>query len=133
MDDLAVRGNGHGSGGLEDAVHVAGRDLVALHGDDAVAVDAHDVAAGNADVDGAYVATRHLPCGLDGLADGPHGVLDVDDHALAQSFGLAVAYADDLDLAFGIDLADHGADLGRAYVEADDEFSFRSIHEAPHC
>ena len=52
-----------------------------------------------------------------GLLNGLHGILNVDDHALAQPFGLAVAYTYNLDLPVGVNLADDGADFRGAYVQ----------------
>ena len=56
VQHLAVHGDGDGAGRFDDAVHVALRDLAALDADDAVGVEALDVAAGDARVDGADVS-----------------------------------------------------------------------------
>jgi len=61
VDDLAVHRDGDRLGGLDDAFHVGGRDLVVLarDRDDAAAVDAADVVAGDAGVDALDLDARH--------------------------------------------------------------------------
>ena len=88
---------------------------------DAVGASGSDVAAGDARVDRADLDARHGLRGFDGFADRAHRPLDVADDALAQPAARHVADAEDGD-AVAVDLADDGADLGRAEVEADDDF-----------
>ena len=114
---------------VDDAVDVLLPDLLVLHRDDAVRRERLDVAAGDAGVDGADLAARHVLGLLDRALDRGDGGVDVDDHALAQALRRVRADADDVDAVVG-HLADDGADLRRADVEADEDVpGFR--HEPP--
>ena len=124
VQDLAVHGDHDGLGRVDDAVHVFLGDLAVLAGDgnDAAGVDALDVAPGHAGVHPVHLAARHELRRLDGVLDGLHGGLDVDDDAPAQAAGGRGAHADDLQLSGLVELADDGADLRRADVQPDDQF-----------
>ena len=70
---------------------------------------------------------------LDGVRDRPDGLVDVDDGALAcRPGGRHGAVAHDRQAAVAADLADEGADLGRADVDADqDRFPFHVRCDPP--
>ena len=74
-----------------------------------------------------------LPAGqplglLDRVGDRADRLLDVDDDALLQAGGGHRAVADDRQAAVAADLADEGADLAGADVDADeDRFSFHRV------
>src|SRR5690606_16113961 len=109
-------------GVLDRAFDVRARDLLA-------ATDRRHAMAGH----GLEVAACDTyPCGphLDAchalsvryrLLDGHYGALEVHDHALAQAVGGHGSFADEVEDAVLGHLADDGADLGRADVEADDD------------
>ena len=121
VDHLAVRRNGHGPRRVQSALDVALGNFAALDGNDAVAVDAHDMAAGNAHVDRVDLAAGHELRVFHCLADGLHGLLDVDHHALAQTGGNACADAHHIHQTRLRKFAHHGADLCGADVKAYDE------------
>ena len=81
-----------------------------------------DVAAGDARCRRRDLAAGHVLGLFDRALDRGDGGVDVDHHALAQPLRRVRADADDVDAVVG-DLADDGADLGRADVEADDDVS----------
>ena len=85
VDDLAVQRDGDRLGRVDDPGDVGLADLLVLHRDDALAVEALDVAAGDAGVDGGDLAAGHQLGLFDRAADGGDGGLDVDHHALAQA------------------------------------------------
>ena len=77
--------DGDGPGDLDRAVDVLAGDLAVVRGDRDLAggVEALDVLAADA-----HEGAVDLPAGqalgaLDGVGDGPHGLVDVDDDALA--------------------------------------------------
>src|SRR5262249_59170636 len=110
----------HRPGGLVPPVDVALGHLAALHGDDAVAVEALDVAAGRAGHDTADLAAGHQLRLVDGLADGRHRGVDVDHRPLLQARRGLRADAGDLDAVLA-DLGDDDPDLEGAHVEAHHE------------
>ena len=87
VDDLAVHGDGDGLGRLDHPVHVGRADLVvpARDRDDAAAVDAADVVAGDAGVDALHRHARHALGFVHRALDAGDGLLEVHDHAPAQS------------------------------------------------
>src|SRR5207248_3006279 len=109
--------------GLDGALDVRLAHLAVLAGDghDAAAVDAADVAAGDAGVDARDLDARHLLGLADGRPDRLHGRVDVDDDATAEAARGRAADADDVEADRPDRLADDGADLRGADVEADDE------------
>ena len=121
MDDLAVGRNGHSPGGIKSTFNIALRDLAALDGNHAVAVDAHDVAARNPHVYRVDLAARHEFRIFHGLADGLDGLFNVDHHALAQTSGNTGADAHHIYKTRLRQLAHHSAYLCGADVEANDE------------
>ena len=84
VEDLLVGGNGHRPRRVDHPVHVALGHLPVADGDDAVGIQAADVAAGDAGIDLVDVAARHQLRLLDRALDGGDRGLDVDDHALLQ-------------------------------------------------
>ena len=87
VDDLPVRGDGHGAGRLDDPVHVRRGHLPVLDGDDALAVDHLGLAAADPGVNRADFAAGHGFGFFHGPADGPHGVFNIDHHPFAQAAG----------------------------------------------
>ena len=132
MDDLAVLRQVDGASGIDGALDVDRGDLTVLvaDGDDAAAVHAPDVAAGHAGVHSRHLDAGHLLGLADGLPDGLHGGVDVDDDPLAQPARGRGAHADHVDAAGGVRLGDDRADLRRAHVEPDDEV-LRSLARYP--
>src|SRR5262249_56937781 len=96
--------------------------LLVLPRDDALAVDPFDVTAGDPGVDVGDLAARHQLCLFNRSADRGDGGLDIHHHALAEALGRMAADPDDVNAVLG-ELADDGADLRRADVEADDDLS----------
>ena len=98
----------------ERAGEVAPGDDIVLTG-----AEAHHAAAG------ARVHTEQveLPSGLarplDGVADRPDGLVDVDDHALLEPRGRHRAVTHDREPPVATHLPDQGAHLRRADVDAD--------------
>src|SRR5262249_15893453 len=122
VDHLPVHGGGHRVGGADRPGDVRLPDLLVLHRHDALAVEAFDVAPGDAGVDGGDLAAGHQLRFLDRPADGGHGGLDVHHHALAQALGGMGADADDVGPVLG-QVTDDGADLGGPDVQADHDLS----------
>ena len=87
VDDLAVLGQVDRLRGLEGALDVGRTDLAvpAGHRHHAAAVDAADMAAGDARVDRRDLDARHLLGLGNGLPDRLDGPVDVDHDALAES------------------------------------------------
>ena len=121
VDNFTVGRDGHGAGRVQGAFHIALRHLAAFHGNDPMAVDAHDVAAGNAHIDRMNFAAGHKLRVLHRLADGLNGLLNIDHYALAQPSGNTGADAHHVDETRLSKFPDHRADLGRADIEANDE------------
>ncbi len=114
--------DGDGLGLVDDAADVLAADLPVLagDGDDAAAVEALDVGAGDAEEGRVDLDAGHELSLFLGLLDGRRRGVEVDDDALAQAVRVGRADADDLDLALLGDLADDGHDLARPDVEPDD-------------
>ena len=89
-----------------------------------------DVAAGDAGVDGPDLDAGHRLRALDRVLDRAHRPVDVGDDALAEAAARDVADAEDGD-PVGVDLADDGAHLRRADVEADDDLALRCCSAHP--
>src|SRR5690606_7177097 len=87
----------------------------------AAAVDRLDVLPGDADIGPANLVAGGALGGSLGSADGVGGQRNVDHHALVHAERLFNADADDADVLVGADLADEGADLRCADVNADDD------------
>ncbi len=83
VDDLAIVGNGDRARGVDHAADVLLPDLAVRtgHRDDAATVLAEDVCAGHADEGRLELVATHSLRGIDRVADAPHGLLHVDDHA----------------------------------------------------
>src|SRR5690606_24041615 len=98
-------------------------------GDDAAALERLDVVPRDADHDGARLHARRAL----GLADGRlhrlDGLVDVDDDAAVEPFGLRHADAEDVDAVVPVGSGDHGADLRGPEVYADDD-AFVIGHDA---
>ena len=85
MDDFTVRRDGHGTGRIERAFHIALAHFAALDGDDAMAVDPGDMPAGDPHIDRIDLTAGHELGVLDGAPDGLHGLLNIHHHALAHA------------------------------------------------
>src|SRR5690606_24680696 len=121
VQDLAIRRHGHVRGILQDALHVALRDLsVAVgDGDDPPALEALHVIAGDTDD---YAADGHARCPLglvDGMLRGRYRLVDVHHDAAVQPFGFGHTDAQDVDAVQVVDGGHHGANLRGADVDAD--------------
>src|SRR5262249_8591642 len=104
-------------------------DLFIFHGNDPLAVEALDVAAGNSGVHVGDLAAPHQLGLFDRAADGSHRGFDVHHHAFAQPLGWMAADPDDVDPVLG-ELAHDGANLRRPDVETDDDLPrFLPAHE----
>ena len=127
VEDVAVGRDRHRAGDLDRPVDVLAGDLAMVRGDRDLAarVEAVDVLAADAD-EGAIDLPARQPLGaLDRVGDRADGLVDVDDDALLQPGRGHGAVAHDRQLAVATDLADEGADLARADVDADeDRFTF---------
>src|SRR5207248_9537392 len=134
MEDFAVLRDVDGAGGVDDARHVRGTDLLVLHRHHALRVESADMSAGDARVDGADLAASHQLGLLDRALDGGNGGLDVDHHALAQAPRRVLPDADDVEPGLPR-LADDAADLGGPDVEPDDELAplLRHVYRASVC
>ena len=134
VDDLAILRQADRARGLDRALDVRLAHLAVLAGDghDAAAVDAADMAAGDAGVDARDLDARHLLGLADGGPDRLHGRVDVDHDAAAEAARGRAADADDVEAGRPDRLADDGADLRGADVEADDEVRrLGASHQAP--
>ena len=112
-----------GLGVLDDVLHVVFRDL-AVGGDDrmhAAVVEAAHVAAGDAEIDAADFDIGHLLGFDNGVAHVLLGSGRIGDFAFAHAAGAGLAEADDVQRAVGAEFADHGADLGGADFQPDDD------------
>ncbi len=119
VEDFLVRWNRDGARGVDHAFDIGMRDLAVLDRDDAVRVEAADVSAGDAGIDGLDLAASHQLRLLDRALDRLHGGFDVDHHALLQAPRRMRAQAHHLDRAVRQHFADDGDDLGSADVQPD--------------
>jgi hypothetical protein len=85
VDHLAVHRDRHGLGGVDHPAHVALAHLPVLDRDDAVGVEAANVAAGDPGEDRGDLAVGHQLGFLDRVFDRRDRGVDVHDHALAQA------------------------------------------------
>ena len=124
VEDLAVGVDRDGARAFEDALDVGARHLAAGDGRDAVGRLRADVAAGDAGVDGADLDAGHRLRRLDGVLDrARRSSRCCETMPLRSPRQGTVADAEDRDPVLG-DLADDGAHLRGADVEADDDFGF---------
>src|SRR3989454_107273 len=131
VDDLAVLRQVDRARGVHGTLDVRRVHLAVLagDGDDAAAVDATDVAAGDARVDACDLDACHLLGLADGGLDCLHRGVDVDDDSAPEAARGRGADADDVEAAVRGRLGDHRADLRRAHVEPDDRIlSLRASH-----
>src|SRR3990167_1262903 len=122
VENFLVRRDGYSLGGVDDALQIGAVHFAVADGDDAVAVQAANVAAGDADINRVDLAAGHEFCFLDRALDGLHGGFDVHHNALLEAAGRTGAEADNFDSAIAFELADDRDDLGGADVEANDHF-----------
>jgi hypothetical protein len=134
VEDLAVGRDRHRAGDLDRPVDVLAGDLamVPRHRDLARRVEALDVLAADAD-EGPVDLPAGQPLGaLDGVGDRPHGLIDVDHDALLEPGSGHGAMTHDRQPPIATHLADEGADLAGADVDADeDRFSFHRNRLSP--
>ncbi len=125
VDDLAVVGDGDGLGGVQGAGDVVLIDHPARNAHHAPAVDRGNVRAGQADQGrGDLQAGRTLGL-LYRAGNRLGGSGQVDDGAFADSLGRFDAHPQDAQVALPLHPRDQGADLGRAYINSDDN---RFVH-----
>ena len=130
VEHLAVGRDGDRARDLDGPVDVLAADLAMMtgHGHLARRVEALDVLAADA-----HEGAVDLPAGqalrlLDGVGDRPDGLVDVDDDALLEARCRDGPVAHDRQTPVPADLADEGADLAGADVDADeDRFSFHRV------
>jgi len=119
---IAVHRDRHRLGGLDHALQIGGADLVVLarHRDDAAAVDAADVIAGDAGVHPLDRHARHALGLVDRALDAGHGLVEVDDHPAAQPLAGRVPDPHDAQAggAVPVRVRDDARDLGGADVES---------------
>ena len=131
VEDVPVGRDGDRPGDLDRAVDVLARDLAVVRRDRDLAarVEALDVLAADADEGAVDLPAGQALGALDRVRDRADGLVDVDDDALLEPGGGHGAVAHDRQPAVAAHLADEGADLARADVDADqDRFSFhRSV------
>ena len=130
VQDLAIRWDRDRARDLDGAVDVLATDLAMVPGDGDLArrVQALDVLAADA-----HEGAVDLPAGealrlLDRVRDRPDGLVDVDDDALLEARCRDGPVAHDRQTPVPAHLADEGADLAGADVDADeDRFSFHRV------
>ncbi len=123
VDDMVLGGQVDRLGVLDHVLHVVFRNL-AVGGDDrmhAAVVEAAQVAAGDAEIDAADLDIGHLLGLHNGVAHVLLGRRRIGDFAFAHAARARLAQADDVERAIGAEFADHGADLGRADFQSDDD------------
>src|SRR4029077_19186637 len=122
VDDLAIGCDADRARGFDHPLDVVLADLVvgSGHRDDAHGVLRPHVRAGEGDDHRFDTLARHPLRGHGCRLDGRDGLVEVHDHALAQTFGRALANADDGHRLSGVVRLgyDHG-DPARAKVETD--------------
>ena len=121
VEDLAVGGHRDVLGVLQQAEHVVAVNLATRDRDHAAALEALDVVARDADDDRLDLDARGVLGLGDGLLHGLDGLVDVDDDAAVEAFGLGHADAADVDAVEVVGRRHDGADLGGADVDADDD------------
>jgi len=129
VQNLPVKGQSDGAGGIHNAIHIGLGDLPALDGDNAVTVEALDVGSRNPCEDRGNLAAGHQFRFIDGLADRMNGLVDIDHHASAQANRRVGPHADDID-PFRGHFPHYRADFRGPEVKADDQFLSFS-HRSP--
>ena len=128
VQDALVGRDRYRTRGIEDALHVARGHFPIPDRDDAVGVEAADVAARDARADRIDLASRNELGLFDRSAYRLHRRLDVDDHAPLQAARGLESDSDDLDLALRLLLADDGAYLRGADVQPHHEILVVALH-----
>ena len=126
MEDDLARGDRHGAGDLDSPIDVLAADLLALPADRDLSgrVQALDMLPADRDERPVDLPAGESLGALDGFRDRADRLVDVDDDALLQPRRRHSAVAHDGHPAVAADLADQGADLGRADIDPDqDRFS----------
>ena len=124
MQDLLVRRYGNGTRGIDHPLDILRHDFLVTDGDDAMRVQAADMAAGDTGIHRVDLATGHELGLFDGTLYGMHRRLDVDDDAFFQPPRGMRADTDDLEVALRQDFADDGDDLGGTDIQPYDEIFF---------
>ena len=134
VDDFTVRRDGHGTGRIERAFHIALAHFAALDGDDAMAVDPGDMPAGDPHIDRIDLTAGHELGVLDGAPDGLHGLLNIHHHALAHAVRGTGADPNDIHQAvfrhFPYDRTHFGSADIQAYNEIRHSYSSPNIIRA---
>ena len=115
MKDFMIRGDRYGFGCIQNTVEIALTHFFVLYGDDAVAIESFDVAAGDTGENRMNLATSHQLRFFDRFLDGVHRAFDIDDNAFAQALRGMRDKTDDFHTLIG-HLADDGADFRGANV-----------------
>ena len=129
VENPAVRGEDNHAGRLGGALHVCVRDLLFALRDrhHAAAIERSDVVAGDAQIDGADVDAAH-PLGLaDGLLDGAHRAIDINDDPLSKAGGRRHPDPENVNPTLRRELTNDGADFRGADVETNNDLT--SDHE----
>ena len=130
VQDLLLGRNMHGAGNFQHALHVLLRDfLVVLDGDDAVGIEALDVAARNAGVDIVNLARGHHFRFLHGAGDGFDGAFDIHHYATFQPVHRRGSAANHAETPVRADFSHHANDLGGANVETNNHIFVFFAHE----
>ena len=85
VDDLPVHGDGDSACCVDHPLHIARSDLLALHGNDPMAVNSLDMSPCNPRKDRGEMNPCHQFCLFDCLLDRLDGAVNVDHHTLSQS------------------------------------------------
>ena len=130
VEDVAIVRNVDRAGHLDRAADVLAGDLTVMggHGDLALRVEALDVLSPDAHERAVDLPAREPLGALDRIRDRADRLVDVDDDALLQPRGGDGPVAHDRQPPVAADLADEGAHLAGADVDADeDRFSFHRV------
>src|SRR5690606_18921534 len=121
QQESLIVGDVDGLCGFHHTLHIDGRHFLVPHDDHAGAVLATDVAAGDARPHAADLAVRHHLGLFEGLLDGLHGGVDVDDHAALEAVARRHAQARQAQVAAGHDFGHRHHHFGGADVQTDDQ------------
>src|SRR5690606_27394963 len=120
VQHFLVGRDGYCLGGVDDTLQVGTIHFTVADGDDAVAVEAADVAAGNTHVHRMNLAAGHELGFFNGALDGLDGGFDIHHDPLLETAGRRGADSHNVDGAVTLDLADDRHHLGGADVQAND-------------
>ena len=121
MQHLAIHRNGHRPRRLDNPFYIMSVDLTPLAGncDDTARIEAFYMVAGYADIEFMYLASSHLLGALDRFGNRAQGGFYIHHYPALQAARYAIANADNLQIAIGVEFANGNSGPGSADIQSD--------------